>query len=110
MTMSRKSRAAYYSQIEHVYSHCVCGAIGARYSKKDGKTLCKTCRPSRSEQLMAEYLRQGPGNVMANDYYQQRTEFKADRLGLIDMNTCNYSPTEAGYLWLLNYYGMEVRP
>ena len=45
--MSNKSNAAYYAQVERVYSHCQgngCQEIGARFSKKDGKTLCKDCR------------------------------------------------------------------
>jgi hypothetical protein len=49
--MSNRSRAAYYAQIERVYSHCqnpTCFNIGARYSKKDGKTLCKHCRATKN--------------------------------------------------------------
>lgn len=43
--MSHRSKAYYFAQIERVYSHCaVCGEVGARFSKKDGRTLCKTDR------------------------------------------------------------------
>lgn len=48
--MTKKSRAAYYAQIERVYVWCPglpgepkCHN-GGRYSKKDDKTYCPGCR------------------------------------------------------------------
>lgn len=42
--MSKRSSAAYYAQLERVYSYCaICRTIGARFAK-DGRRLCKKCR------------------------------------------------------------------
>ena len=45
--MSRRSRAAYYAQIDRPLARCytpTCGARGARFSQKDGQYLCPKCR------------------------------------------------------------------
>ncbi len=53
--MSRRSKAAYWSQLERPISWCdnrdVCGNRGARYSKKDEKKLCRCCRATLKKTL-----------------------------------------------------------
>jgi hypothetical protein len=47
--MSR-GRSAYWAGLERPIAWCearVCGNRGARYSKKDGLTLCKSCRDAQ---------------------------------------------------------------
>lgn len=44
--MSRRSRAAYFAGIDRPISWCESCRVkqGARYSRVDGKRLCKECR------------------------------------------------------------------
>jgi DnaJ-class molecular chaperone len=55
--MSKRSNAAYYSQVERVYSHCeVCGKTGARHSNVDHKQLCKECRTAQRSQKVKRLI------------------------------------------------------
>ena len=43
--MTNRSNEAWNAHLDRVYTHCErCFFTGARYSKKGGKTLCKSCR------------------------------------------------------------------
>lgn len=69
--MSRRSSAAYYTQIERPISWCEnrqkkCWTSGARYSKKDGQTLCPACRKEVRAAQVVSVKRRIKQNVWGN--------------------------------------------